>query len=424
MNMQTNNAPSLGVVMPHFAFAGLAFLVSAVLLVFGDSFMTSHYFEAHLLAITHIAALGWGVMIIMGALYQLIPVVYEVGLYSENLAKFTFVIFGISVAWMVYIFWVNDFIEMMPYVSILMYSSVLLFIVNVVVSTLRSSKRTIQSLYIWAAMFWLSMTALFGLLMALNYKYNFLSHTHLEFLRMHANMGVLGWFTSLIIGVGSILLPMFFVSHQLNENYMKWSFYSFQGGITGLILNWYFIDNAILTALFWILLTGGIILFILYAHQSYKKRMRKKLDVGMKQSVLSVLFLFAPIVIGIISYFITDSTLSLRFEILYIFSFLYMFISAIILGQTYKTIPFIIWLDRYQSWVGKTKTPLPRELYSEKIGDYHFYAYIISILAFIVGILSGQEIIIKIGSGFMLLTAIIYNLNLFKIILHKTKIKQ
>lgn len=424
MQMQTSNAPSIGVVVPHFVFAGLSFLIAAIMLIFGDSFLTGNYFEAHLLAITHIAALGWGVMIVMGALYQLIPVVFEVGLFSENLAKFTFLLFGISVLWMVHVFWTNSFIKMMPLVSVLMFSAVILFIINVVASTLRSHKRTIQSYYIWAAMFWLFMTALFGLLMALNYKYNFLSHSHLEFLRMHASMGVLGWFTSLIIGIGSLLLPMFFVSHQLNEDYMRWSFYSFQAGVGGLILNWFFTDLRALTIIFWLLIVSGMLLFILYAHQSYRKRMRKKLDIGMKQSVLSMLFLFIPIIIGTISFFTHSGVWQLRFSILYIFSFLFMFISAIILGQTYKTIPFIVWLDRYQAWVGKAKTPLPRELYSETIADIHFYTYLVSVAALVGGILSGNTLILKTGSIFMLLTAIIYNINLFKIVFHKNKIKQ
>ena len=424
MQMQTRNAPSIGVVMPHFVFAGFSFLLAAVLLVFGDSFLTGNYFEAHLLAITHIAALGWGVMIIMGALYQLIPVVFEVGLFSERLAKFTFALFGISVLWMVHVFWTNAFIKIMPVVSILMFSAVILFIINVVASTLRSRKRTMQSYYIWAAMFWLFLTALFGLLMALNYKYGFLSHSHLEFLRMHASMGVLGWFTGLIIGIGSLLLPMFFVSHQLNEHYMKWSFYAFQTGISGLILNWYFLNLPLLTAIFWLFIVSGITLFLLYAHQSYKKRMRKKLDAGMKQSVLSMLFLIVPVIIGTTSFFIKDGLWQMRFEILYIFSFLFMFISALILGQTYKTIPFIIWLDRYQSWVGKVKTPLPRELYSERIADIHFYTYLIAVAALVTGILSGNTLILKTGSIFMLLTAFIYNINLVKIVFHKNKIKE
>ncbi len=421
--LQTVNAPSLGVVAPHFVFAGIAFIISSVLLLFGDQYLTGHYFEGHVLAITHMMALGWGVMIIMGALYQLIPVIYEVGLFSENLAKFTFVLFGSSLLYMVYAFWTNEFIAVMPHLSILIFIAILLFFINVIGSTIRSKKRSMQSYYIWASMFWLFMTALFGLLISLNYKYNFLSHTHLEMLRMHANMGLLGWFLSLVIGNGSLLLPMFFVSHQLNENYMKWSFYSLQTGLVALILNFYYLNIDVLMVVSWVLIVVGIVFFALYARQSYQKRMRKKLDVGMKQSVLSVLFLLAPILIGTITFFMRGSAYIMRFEILYVFSFLFMFISAIILGQTYKTIPFIIWLDRYQKYVGKTKTPLPRELYSEKIGNIHFYTYIISIVAFIVGILSAQEIIIKIGSVFMLFTAIAYNVNLFKIVFHKSKIK-
>ena len=57
----------------------------------------------------------------------------------------------------------------------------------------------------------------------------------------------------------------------------------------------------------------------------------------------------------------------LRVNMLYGMSILLGFITSLILGQAYKTLPFIIWLQRYQKLVGKVKTPLPKDLYSEKI---------------------------------------------------------
>lgn len=82
--LKTDLAPSKGIVIPHFIFAAVSFFIFTVLLVLTLGDLTGNFFQPSLLALTHIAVLGWGTMIIFGALYQLIPVVMEAALYSEE----------------------------------------------------------------------------------------------------------------------------------------------------------------------------------------------------------------------------------------------------------------------------------------------------------------------------------------------------
>ena len=53
-----------------------------MLLLTSSSAFTDHYFSAHILAITHLMALGSGTMIILGASHQLVPVLIEGKLYN------------------------------------------------------------------------------------------------------------------------------------------------------------------------------------------------------------------------------------------------------------------------------------------------------------------------------------------------------
>ena len=149
--------------------------------------------------------------------------------------------------------------------------------------------------------------------------------------------------------------------------------------------------------------------------------MRKNLDIGMKFTVLSILLFFLPILLGVLAAFRIPSGIQLfnRLIMLYGFTFFMGFITSLILGQTYKTIPFIIWLEKYKDLVGKSKTPLPRELYSEKLASFQYWSYLIAIFGFIVGIISAIPLILKISSILLLLCAITYNINVFKILLHK-----
>lgn len=422
--LATDNAPSPKVVVPHFIYASVSFFVLSVLVLLSAESFTGYFFQPNLLAITHVAALGFGTMIIFGALYQLIPVIFETALYSEKLAKVTFWLFGISIITMVYAFWAEGFVTMLPHSAGMVFVSLLLFIFNVFMSIKKAEKKNIKTMFIGASAVWLGLTALLGVLIAFNYKYNFLSQSHLLYLKMHAHMGLAGWFMLLIIGAASTLIPMFLISHQMNENKLKYSFYLINAGLLLLSLDWFLLHGTFMLPVYGLVVVAGILFFISYVRESYKKRLRKSLDVGMKHTMVAILSLVFPVVLGVIAsqkFIALNQGILWKVIMLYGFSIFFIFITSIILGQTYKTIPFIMWLDKYKSMVGKAKTPLPKELYSEKLADWQLYIYLAAIISMMVGILSGIQLIIEAGSVLLIITSVIYNINVFKIIFHKPK---
>ncbi|MFK5957960.1 MAG: hypothetical protein QM495_03705 [Lutibacter sp.] len=422
-DLKTNNAPHSSVVVPHFIFGAISLFVLAVLIILADENIFGVYFNGKLLAITHMAVLGWAIMIVFGALYQLIPIVFETKLYSEKLAKFTFWSLVISVLLLTYSFWEGAFSNLLVYAALLMFFSLLLFAFNVLFSYKNSVLKNNSSRFIITAVFWLLITGLLGVLMALNFKFNFFSEIHLHYLKIHATIGLIGWFSFLIIGVGSTLLPMFLISHKLNHKKLSISYYLMNSGLIGLIFNWFLLQLIIVTLVSWILIIVGILFFLSFIYDSYKKRIRKKLDIGMQYSMLAIGGVVVPIVISLIVLigFNFNFELLSRITTLYGFSIIFGFITTLILGQTYKTLPFIIWLEKYKNLVGKTKTPLPRELYSEKVATIQFYIYLLFILLIPIGLLLNNTIIVKVGSYALLVVSILYNINVLKIIFHKVK---
>jgi len=104
--LSTKNAPSPSVVLPHFAFAALMFLASSVvMLLAAPKLVIPYHLNAEMLALTHLMVLGFITMTIFGSLYQLIPVVMEVRLFSEMLARITFYLFGTGLLILVISFW-------------------------------------------------------------------------------------------------------------------------------------------------------------------------------------------------------------------------------------------------------------------------------------------------------------------------------
>jgi hypothetical protein len=421
--LQTNNAPSSKVVIPHFVFGAINFFVLAVMIILANTNLFEAYFNNKIIAITHMAVLGWATMIVYGALYQLIPVVFETSLYSEKLAKFTFWISAFSVLFLCYSFWIGAFSTLLIYAALCMFFSLLMFVVNVVLSYKQSPIKNSSAKFIIAAILWLAATELLGTLIALNFKFNFLTEIHLHYLKIHATLGLVGWFLLLIIGVGSTLLPMFLISHNLKYKKLDYSFYFINIGLLALILNWFLLENIVITIFCWVFIVLGILLFASFIYEAYKKRIRKKLDIGMQYSMLAISSVLLPIIISLVLLigFNFKFELLSRVVILYGFSIIFGFITTLILGQTYKTLPFIIWLDKYKSLVGKVKTPLPRELYSAKIATIQYYFYLLFIIGIPIGFLMNNSLIINIGSFSLLIVSILYNINVLKIIFHKVK---
>ena len=423
--LSTQNAPAPYVVLPHYAFGAIAFLVAGVMLFLASGDLTTHYFSAKLLALTHMLVLGWITMVIFGALYQLIPVVMEVKLFSERLAFITFIMFGAGLILLSLSFWSFNFQAGSGLQSGggLLLVAVVLFSINAHKSASQSERKTIENRFIVTSVGYLFLTALLGFLLILNYSMPFIPRTHIEMIKLHAHLGMIGWFLFLVIGVASKLMPMFLIVHKLPVKLLNYAFYLINAGLVLLGLAFYFFPEKLVILFSSLLIVAGIVLFLRFNYLAFKKRIRRKLDIGMRLSAMAFIMLSVSLLIGLMTAIAPEFLASLgpRLDIVYGVTIILGFFSSLVLGQTYKTLPFIIWLKKYQSRVGKEKTPLPVDLYSERVAKAHFWTYLAGIILLVTGILAGSTIIIKGAALLIIITGILYNYNVFKIIFHKVK---
>lgn len=113
-----------------------------------------------------------------------------------------------------------------------------------------------------------------------------------------------------------------------------------------------------------------------------------------------------------------------RLSLVYGFGIIFGIISTIILGQIYKTLPFIVWLKVYQPYVGKFKTPLPRELYSESIIKIQMIIYLTGYGTVLSGLGFQHLFTIKSGLFLILITSVLNLINVIKITFHKPNLIQ
>jgi len=416
----SKNAPSPSVVVPHFVFGGIVWLLVTVLIFSSPQAFTQHYFNPMLLSITHLVVLGWISMVIFGALYQLLSVIMEVKLYSEKLAFISFGLLGIGTLLLAISFW-NFWLGIpMRMAAVLLLLAVLFFAVNVFRTGNKSPKKSIEKRCIQTAVVWLLFTVIAGFVLVVNLAQPFISTPHLALLKLHAHMGIIGWFMLLIMGVSSRLFPMFMVSHQPNTQKLRNAYFLINTGLIIAVFCLFFQWNTGLIVSV-VVVVLGIIYFLSFMLEVYRKRLKKRLDIGMKQSVFSLVVLLLPIaIIAVLNASITSTqSITSPMAIVYGSSLLIGFITSLILGQTYKTLPFIIWLKVYRKRVGKEKIPFPKELYSDKVAHLQFWGFMIGFIIFLMAILLQSLKMVQIGGVLLFISALFYNYNLLTIVFHK-----
>lgn len=136
----------------------------------------------------------------------------------------------------------------------------------------------------------------------------------------------------------------------------------------------------------------------------------------MKQTFFSFLCLLLSVSLLPVVYFSKGTQWSLLYGTLLFLGW----ITNIILGMTFKTLPFIVWNDHYKMLSGKVKVPLPKQLYNEKLLPWQFRSTIAALVSLSVGIIFHQLWIIQIALGLWIVVAVLYNWNVFKVLMHKT----
>ncbi len=238
---------------------------------------------------------------------------------------------------------------------------------------------------------------------------------------IHAHLGLVGWFLLLVIGVGSRLIPMFLISKYTNNKTLWWIFGLINFGLISFIVFKLFEITPISFYVSITLVLAGIILFGRHCLKAYKVRIRRKVDKQMKTSLLSIIQMLLPFFVLITALLFLPTDTHSNIILLYGFCVFFGWITAIILGMTFKTLPFIVWNKVYHIKAHKGKTPAPKELFSENIYNIMLITYLIGFILFIFGLMFINQIILKSGAMALLIAAILYFFNVNKTLLHKSK---
>ncbi|GAB4291866.1 MAG: hypothetical protein Kow0098_11460 [Ignavibacteriaceae bacterium] len=407
-------SPPFRIVSKYFIAAIVSFVLLNLFLLLNYSEIAGHHFSPKILAITHIATLGWITMIIFGALFQLIPVVLEVKLFSEKLAEIQFWVFLIGVFGLVYCFWYFNSGMYMNISAMILNVAMFIFAFNIILTFTHVQKWNITGLYLGAAIFYLIVTAVAGLLLAINIGSPFIKIDHLQYLNLHAHTAFIGWVSMVVMGVTFKLIAMFTLSHGYKLKFAHWAFWLINIGLLGINTIFHYEGTHFLYYLFTPMITIGIILFLIQVYIIFKNRVRRKLDTGLRFSAYSYLMLGLTTVLGTFIAFIDYQNIN-NLTLIYGYLIIFGYISMLIVGQMYKIVPFLVWYHKYSSKVGLEKVPVLKEMFNEKFAQYEFYLMITALFGVLFSLAFRNEAGLLISFSIMLLSSIIFSFNMITI---------
>lgn len=407
-------SPPFKVVSKYFITAIFSFVVLNFLLLLHYSDIYGHHFNPKILALTHIATLGWITMIIFGALLQLVPVVLEVKLFSEVMAEIQFWIYLIGIVGLVYCFWFFQTGLFMNLSAILLNAAMFIFSINIIITFTRVKKWNITGWYLASAIFYLIVTAIAGLLLAINLGSPYIKIDHLQYLNLHVHVAFIGWVSMVVMGVTYKLIPMFTLSHGYTMVFAKWVFGLVNIGLIGINIIFHYEDTTFLYYVFTPIIAIGIALFLIQVFIIFKKRIRKKLDTGLNFSSYAYLMLGLTTLLGTFIAFI-DYQKILNLTLIYGYMIIFGYISMLIVGQMYKIVPFLVWYHKYSSKVGIEKVPMLKEMFNEKFAQSGLYLMIAAVMGTIFSLAFKNEIGLMISFSIMLFSSLIFSFNMITI---------
>lgn len=400
----TERSPEFSLPLRYFALGVTAYLMAMLGIVAAGPALTGSPWNPQVLALTHVMTLGAIVGMIMGASYQMVPVVLLAPIWSPQLGKLGFWVFLPGVAAMVAGFWTSRpaLLGLGASLAALVIAS---FLLNLAVS-LRGARWNMVGAFLMVSLLALGAAVTLGVIRAFGHLDPANAWSIPNAMSVHAHLAAFGCASVLIFGISYRLIPMFAVSPEL-DRHGRLVLAMAGAGIAALSIG-SLIELSSLIQAGAALAAAGSGLWAWDAAAMFRQRTRRKLDAGLTYVATALGWLLLAIAMGLaLPMGILPAGISPdRWAIAYALVGMVGFIGFTILGQFYKIMPFLAWYHRYSSLVGKTKVPLIKDIYDERLAWAGFWCAQPGLALLTLSILAGSGVGVRLGGGLLALGAI------------------
>ena len=410
MNISQEFAPPYKLVIPYFVI-GVIFYVVSMLYTFSFDMNNLHYEDPVILAWVHLYLLGFVMIIIFGAMAQLLPVVLEVGHFSVELFYIIWPLLSIGALLMAGGFLFSP--TLLPYGGTVVLISMMIFIFEIFMTLKRVEKFNLAITTVLLANVSLFMGVIVGIIMALGYAGQ-VDVNITSLLMTHIYLVVGGYIIMSIMGLSMILLPMFGLSHGFDETPVRISVYLMSASVV-LVLFASLFSLSFLAYIAYALSAIAMVSYLKQIQIIYQNRARKIQDIYSYSMMLSYGSLFLAVLFALVNFFTqTHSFLFLSAWLSFIG-----FFGFLISGHLYKIVPFLVWFEVFSPLVGKEKVPMLVDMVPDKATKFQFYFSVIGLVLSSLGIVFSNDALFKAGVSFLFMGAIFFMNSVIYILKYK-----
>jgi hypothetical protein len=321
------------------ALAGVAGLIvlQALLLHKAPMIFGPFRFNPAALAAAHTFTLGFATSVMIGAFYQITPVMMLGRPVAGRLALLQGVVYLCGAWSLVWGFYSSSgpWITAGGTAALL---SLILFAVLVGRSMRSATQWTVAGRFMAVGLSFLLATAIWGLVLAFNLRYGFIPNS-MDYspLGAHVLVGFGGWFMLTVFGVSYQLFPMFALSQRQDARTAHLALGLLGAGLGSAFIALLLHLHPGVTAGSLVLAAAGIGVYARDAAAILRQRRRRELDLSMRYALTALGFL------GLALPLLVLSPMRHGLAVPGAWLFLVGFVATMILGMLYKIVPFLFW---------------------------------------------------------------------------------
>jgi hypothetical protein len=382
--ISTAHAPSLDLPFRFLAPAILSLLGVAILYPWYLPSLAGAFYSADRIAFAHMNTLGWLAPIIVGAGYQLVPVVMQTHLPSVRLGRASWWIYWPSLL----LFLAGWLVPWTPGIALGgtgVMVALHLYSLEVLATVRRSHRRDFIAWHVAVATLFLAAASVVGFSMAVARWIPAFGGANLPLLSAHVVLMLGGWVSLMVHGVAYRLVGMFTLSEDLVRPHLAWAGLACTAlGSASLALAW--------PLGWWPLAAPGVLLlgagagtFSWQLARMYRGRRRRTFDVHMPFAITAALWELAVIAVVVWAVFAGAEIGSPLWKVA-VWVALVGWAGTMEQGMLYKIGTFLTWLHRYAPMAGRQPVPRLDQLYSLPLAMAGYGFWTLGVLASALGI--------------------------------------
>jgi hypothetical protein len=410
---KASRAPSPALPLGFLAVAALAFVIAGCALPWLAVELTGHYYHPRILALTHMLTLGWITLTILGASYQLIPIVLNQPVWSERLGRWELGLTTLGVAGVVGHFAIassSGLVWSAGFVA----AGVTAHVVNVAL-TLRGLERWSFTAGMMAMGFaGLALTTVFGAALGVQHVRAFLPGDFYARLHAHIHLALLGWVLPMVLGVSAHVYPLFLLGPRPGRRIVAVQGWGLGFGAPAVVLG--LLVAPPLVAAGALAVAAAVITHIAWVVGLLRASRRPALDWALRFLAAGVVYLAVAAGLGVALGF--DVVGGPRWALAYGVVVLGGWAALTIVGMMLKIVPFLVWYRVYSPLAGRTRVPSLADLRSPATEAVAFVALTGGVAALAVAVGLGDAAVIRAASIVVLVGCLAFAASVARVLHH------